>query len=118
MGFSIDLTKIGFRCWDYIKGKRESNRVLCRDALESIKRERHNFQHIVEGRPYSNDPLHKKAVTVYSFEKVCDATAKLNRVRKFRRDATNLQRLAEHRDAAGVLAGIETLEPKLRKWLG
>ncbi len=117
IGFSIDLTTF----FSYFARKREAKREVrlrvCRDALASIINERRNFTHIVKNRPFSSDPLHKTAVTVYSFERLRNAMNGLGTFRKFRGKARSMLRLVQQRDAAGILRLMDQVQPKLEKWI-
>ena len=125
MGLSLDATPLLERLCDAISRRRRRDREICEVALDRIRAERSNFEHIVAGRPYSRDPLHKKAVTQYSFESLDKAIRQLSHVRKFRRAAQQLAGLCKQelarpsnqRGAAEVIAVINELEPRLARYV-
>jgi tetratricopeptide (TPR) repeat protein len=102
---------------------RDAECEICEVALERIRNEKCNFDFLVSGRPYSDDPLHKKAVTQYSFEELDKAMNYLSRVLEFRDEAMELSRLAnlelsrpaEKREGVKILAAITQLEPRLKE---
>lgn len=116
MGSSLAslLAPLTDRLWGAWFRKREADRATCQAALDRIRKETPNFEHIITERPCKN-AAHEKAVTQTSFELLGVAMSNLSNVRKFRRDAMELRRLADKRDTAGVVAAIERLEPRLEK---
>jgi hypothetical protein len=84
-----------------------------------MKREMSNLKHIVAKKPCKN-PAHRKAVTESSFELLSRDVRDVSELSglwnvRIRRDARKLIDLADQRDAAGVLAVIEQLKPRLEK---
>jgi len=112
------FTPLTDRLWAAYFTSREAEREICNAALERMRDESRNFEHIVANKPYKN-PEHRKAVEQSSFvllSKDVKPVTELAGVWNFRirRDARKLIDLADQRDAAGVLAVIAQLEPRLK----
>jgi glutamine synthetase type III len=87
---------------------------LCTAALTRIQRERPNFQHIVAGNGYRNE-AHRRAVEETSFELLRDSIASLQNLRRLKKSASSLLEQIDTKNAAGALAAVDRLEPKLNK---
>jgi hypothetical protein len=117
--FASFFTPLSDRLWATFFTKCDAEREICKAALDRIGEEKHKIEHIVAAKRYKNAE-HEKAFTRTSFEllsKDMKEVSKLSGVWNYRirRDARKLVDLADQRDAAGVLAVIAQLEPRLEK---
>jgi len=82
------------------------------EALDRIRKEKRNFERIIAGTEY-NSPIHKKAVTEFSFELTLQAMLRLRRVYEFESAALDLLHHLKNRDAKNTLERILELEIRL-----
>ena len=79
------------------------------EALNRIRREKRNFEHIVAGRDYKN-PEHRQSVTESSFELTLHAMLRLRRVHDFESAVMDLLPYLQNKDAEKVLERIRDIE--------
>jgi hypothetical protein len=101
----------------------ESRKKLCIGSLNRIRKERSNFQRLLENRSYSG-AAHKKAVEQDSFECLLWDLRPLNKVWRYRlitkaiiREAERIQKLPE-KDTRNLLKLLDKLEHRLDKECG
>lgn len=123
MGTSLAsfFTPLTDRLWSKWFARSDRECELCALALKRIRGEKRHFTGIVAGKTYNSEAA-REAATVTSFELLsrdCRNLVQLSYWRpwnwRIRSAAQKLSRLADQRDAAGVLDGIERIEPLLEK---
>ncbi|MGB2630879.1 MAG: hypothetical protein WBD24_06300 [Candidatus Omnitrophota bacterium] len=87
---------------------------ILKDALERIRKEKPNLEHILQDKPYSS-PAHQKAVTETSFLLLKQDIAKLITIRKFKSTSVKILKLIKDRNTKDLLKIINKLEPNLEK---
>lgn len=100
----------------FFRRQDEQRRITCA-ALERIRKERPNCQHIVAGGMYKS-AAHEKAVTQTSFKLLAESMVELQNIKKFSKSATALLKYACEEDAAAILTVAKKLEPRLEKYCG
>lgn len=65
------------------------NQQCFETVLDRLKKERKNFIHIIENKPYQNE-LHKKAVEVFSFELLRKDLECLSSIKHFQKELKKL----------------------------
>jgi len=83
----------------------EKQREIALNALNQIRKEKRNFAYIITTNEYHN-PIHKKAVTEFSFDLTLQAMLRLRRVHEFESAAIDLLPYLQNRDTKNVLERI------------
>jgi hypothetical protein len=102
------------------KRKRQKKSLILKPVIERIQREKPNFKHILDKKPYSS-LAHQKAVEVYSFELLLNDIHKLQEFRKYRFLVKNIifevkrNLNLNEKDTSNLLEYLYKLEKKLKK---
>ncbi len=89
---------------------------IIKETLECIKKERPNFLHIINKEPYSDNPYHRKAVEVYSFELLEKAINNLQKIKKFEPESSEILGHIYNKNAKEVYNLLDNFEKILTKY--
>lgn len=111
-----DAASSGVATAEFKGYSKKMKKEIIKKALDRIKSEKPNFQHIVNKKPYNKDPNHKKAVEIYSFETLKTDIKILKKINKFHPEIVDALEYVEKKDAKNLLNILNKLEDKITSY--
>lgn len=91
-----------------------SNQQCFETVLDRLKKERKNFIHIIENKPYQSE-LHRKAVEVFSFELLRKDLECLSSIKHFQKELKKINELIDDKKLPELINLLDKLSNKIEK---
>ncbi|NWF50922.1 MAG: hypothetical protein HXY49_10320 [Ignavibacteriaceae bacterium] len=90
------------------------NQQCFETVLDRLKKERKNFIHIIENKPYQSE-LHRKAVEVFSFELLRKDLECLSSIKHFQKELKKINELIDDKKLPELINLLDKLSNKIEK---